>query len=185
MANYNEVVVTNNNIDKSNFKEINPEYVYLTIPAEYVCVYHKLLSYMADFGKVIVDDCNAACKGNGKNIINCWNLFQSAIACKAIGQDKQAEFFINYITKQLDNIYKGSDDKVYNCTQPIAITPDGKLEAIVTCGNDVHFYVNLETGKLYEEHLASKEDCKVYAVEDGELTVTDSRNTVNVPSTGD
>lgn len=150
--------------------EINPEYVYLTIPADYVCVYHKLLIYMADFGKTIIDDCQAVCKGSSKNIITCWNLFQSAIACHSLGQEKEAAFFIDYIKKQLDNIYRGSDDEAHNSSIPVAITEDGKLKAVVSCENEIHFYVDIETGKLYQKYLDEKGD-KVYAVEDDNLLV--------------
>ena len=46
---------------------------------------------MADFGKSIVDDCNSMCKGNSKNIVTCWNLFQSAVACHNLGRNKEKE----------------------------------------------------------------------------------------------
>ena len=94
-------------MDKTQYTEIKPEVVYLTIPTKWVCVYHKLLSYLADFGKMMIDDCNAGCRGSGKNIITCWNLFQSAVASHAIGEDKQAEFFNdikNIISDILDNM---------------------------------------------------------------------------------
>lgn len=168
---YNEVHVLSDEHDE--FIEIHPEYVYLTIPAGWICIYHKLLAYMADFGKTIVDDCGAICKGNSKNIITCWNLFQSAVACHALKRDKEAEFFIDYIIKQLDNIYKGTGESVYTNTVPIGITEDGKLKAIVSCDNGVHFYVDTETGKLYQEYLDDKNNGKVYTIVDGDLTVKD------------
>lgn len=170
---YNEVHVLTDK-EQESYKEINPEYVYLTIPAEYVCVYHKLLTYMADFGKTIVDDCSVICKGNSKNIITCWNLFQSAIACRTLGRDKEAELFIDYIKKQLDIIYKSSGKTVYKSTVPIAITEDGKLKAIVSCGNDIKFIVDTKTGELYEHYLESADDGKVYTIEDNDLIATDT-----------
>ena len=33
--------------------EINPQYVYMTVPSKYVCVYHKLLVLMAQYGAII------------------------------------------------------------------------------------------------------------------------------------
>ena len=84
--------------------EIQAEYVYLTIPAKWVCVYHKLLMYMADYGKTIIDDCSAICKNSNKNILSCWNLFQSALACHTLGKNKEADLFIKYIEKQLAKI---------------------------------------------------------------------------------
>lgn len=149
---------------------ITPEYVYLTIPAEYVCIYHKLLTYMADFGKKIIDDCQATCKGSGKNIITCWNLFQSAIACKTLGRDKEAEFFINYITKQLNTIYKNSDSTIYENSLPVAITTDGQLKAKVSCGNGTKFVVDTTTGLLYRLWLKETQDNTDYAISDDDLT---------------
>lgn len=163
---YNEVHV--NNTD-NELIEINPEYVYLTIPTEYVCVYHKLLVYMADFGKTIIDDCNAICKGNSKNILTCWNLFQSAIACYTLEDYKTANFFIEYIKEQLELIYKGSGYTPHNSTVPLAISNDGKLKAIVSCDNDSKFYVDVETGKLYQEYLDNKNNGKVYTIENDNL----------------
>lgn len=167
---YNEVYVLADK-EQESYKEINPEYVYLTIPADYVCVYHKLLTYMADFGKTIVDDCSAICKGNSKNIITCWNLFQSAIACRTLGRDKEAEFFIDYIEKQLELIYKGSNNEVYQTSFPVTIDDKGELKAVVTCGNNVKFEVDVETGELYQKWLDNKDNGKVYTIEDNNLTV--------------
>ena len=69
-------------------------YVYLTIPQDYICIYHKLLILMSNIGKEIINDCSATCKGNNKIIIDCWNTFQSAIACKALKKAKEAARFI-------------------------------------------------------------------------------------------
>lgn len=141
-----------------NIVEINPEYLYLTIPSEYVCTYHKLLVYLADFGKKLLDDCSASCKGNNKTVIDCWNLFQSALAARSLGQERQANLFIDYINKQLDCIYRGSENEVYGGTVYFPITPDGKLKAIVSCSADSKFYVDTETGELYQHYLDNNID---------------------------
>ena len=77
--------------------EIEPQYVYMTVPSKYVCVYHKLLVLMAQYGLDMLNDCSATCKGNNKNIITCWNMFQSAMAAYQLGQDKLAETLLKYI----------------------------------------------------------------------------------------
>ena len=41
----------------SNFKEIELEYVYVTIPADYICVYHRILVLLADFGAEMIHAC--------------------------------------------------------------------------------------------------------------------------------
>lgn len=144
------------------YEEINPEYVYLTIPADWVCIYHKLLVCMSDLGKDILDDCDSGCKGTNKIIINCWNIFQSAIACRELGETEKAEFFINFIKKQLKHIYKGKDDTEYEGSFPITITDDGRLKAVVSCNtDDSKFEVDVETGELYREWQKSKNDYEV------------------------
>lgn len=155
-------------MENNNNVIINPQYVYLTIPSEYVCLYHRLLIYMADFGKEIIDDCNIICNGGNKSIINCWNLFQSAIACKELGKDKEAEFFINYIELQLKNIYHDNRKDEYTSVFPVTIDKDGFLKAQVTCGNDVIFTVNEKTGELYEHSINNN---KIYNIVDNNLIV--------------
>lgn len=148
MGNYKNVVVK---YDKDEeLIEVHPKYVYLVIPSEYVCIYHKLLVYLADFGKVLLNDCSASCKGDTKTVIDCWNIFQSAIACKALGQDKQADLFITYIESQLNNIYKGTNKDVYDETIVLPIDEKGELNAIISCGDVPIFKVDVETGQLLQ-----------------------------------
>lgn len=152
------------------FVEINPEYAYLVIPTKYICTYHKILIYLADFGKRLLDDCSASCKGNNKTIVDCWNLFQSALACYTLGHHKQADLFIDYINKQLECIYRGEEDDVWSGTIYLPITPDGKLKALVSCVPDSKFYVDPETAILYQHYLDKHVD--EFAIdENGQLTV--------------
>lgn len=169
MANrYNQVFVQ----DEEKMVELQPEFLYLTIPANYICTYHKLLVYLADFGKSLLDDCSATCKGNNKTVIDCWNLFQSALACKTLGQDKQASLFIDYINKQLDNIYKDTNKSVFNGGNYYAITPDGNLKALCSCMDDNgSFMVDVETGQLYQEYLDNIDNGATFSVEDNNLIV--------------
>lgn len=145
------------------------EYVYLTIPADYVCVYHKLVTLMSEFGKEIIDDCTYACKNKGKNIVSCWNLFQAAVASYNIGEIKQADFYIKYIEGQLKLIIK-NDNISFPTTIPVKITPDGKLKAIVSCCSDQKFYVDVETGKLLKKPSSNCGcDCEDYKILNNDL----------------
>lgn len=139
-----------------DLEEIQVEYVYLTIPSNYVCIYHKLVMMMSELGKDIIDDCTYTCKNKGKNIVNCWNLFQSAVAAYNIGKIKEADFYIKYIDQQLELIYNNKEH-IYPTTIPVKITPDGKLLATVSCCSSQRFYVDVETGKLYRNYNADKE----------------------------
>ena len=81
----------------SNRKEITPEYIYITIPAEYVCVYHRILAMLADYGEDMLKDCKASCSDRNSGVIECFNMFNAAVAARHIGQTKKAELIINYI----------------------------------------------------------------------------------------
>lgn len=167
---YNRVYVKDSSDDKI---EIKPEYVYLTIPADYVCVYHKLLAYMADFGKQVIDDCTFSCKGDGRNIYNCWNLFQSACAAKAVGDDTKAEFYMNYVKQQLELTYKHTDKEAYNGGYYYPITPDGHIKAEVSCTTSgVSFKVTEDDYKLLMEFENDVNKGGVFVInDDGHLTV--------------
>lgn len=167
MSKYNKVTV-NSESDKIS---INPEFVYLTIPREWVCVYHKLLVGMADLGKSLIDNCSLNSNSTTKIYLNCWNLFQSALAAKEFNRIKDAEFLIDYIKKQLSIIYKGRND-IYNGTNYYPITEDGKIKALVSCNNELsEFLVDVETGKLYEEHLNRINNGDIFTLEDDDLIV--------------
>lgn len=172
MADTYKRVYANVPIQEGNENEIEiyPEYVYLTIPAEWVCLYHKLLGYLADFGEEVIKDCQAACKGTNLYVIQCWNMFQSAIACRAIGSDDKADLFIKYIEAQLDNIYKNSNKEIYCGDNKVAITPDGQLVARVSCntGNNSKFFVDPETGVLYQQYIKDNEH-DIYIIDGQEL----------------
>lgn len=152
--------------------EIVPERVYMTIPVDYICTYHKIIMYIADFGKDIINDCKATCNTKGRTINSCWNLFQSAVANYNIGNKKEAQFFIDYIEKQLDLMYQGVSNRSYPKSMPIKITPDGHLQAILTCNNGTHFVVDSETGRLYQEYLETNNsipDENEYEIESNNL----------------
>ena len=77
-------------------------YIYLVVPAEFECVYTKLLTRVADLGVDIVKDCSATCRGINRQVLNCWNIFQAACASYELGNEAQAAFMIKYIDEQLN-----------------------------------------------------------------------------------
>lgn len=156
----------------SELQEITPEYVYLTIPAEYVCVYHRLLVMMADYGVELLNDCKADCKDRNVDIIKCFNMFNSAIAARQLKQDKLAETLIKYIKTRINQIYK---NKPVYTTFEVPITEDGILKALVTCGDNIKFEVDEITGELYEKRIDNKcvfsDNTKVYDIDNNNLIV--------------
>lgn len=157
----------------SKLVPIEPEYVYITIPASWVCVYHRILAMLADYGEEMLKDCKASCTDRNSNVIECFNMFNAAIAARKIGKDKLAETLIKYIKAKIAQIYKGAD----NCTESFIypIDPHGHIKAIVSCkGDDVKFEVTEEDARLIQtiidkdrnEHLSSEID------DNGHLIIT-------------
>lgn len=163
--NINDVSNTNE-YDETNLIEISPKYVYMIIPAEYVCTYHKILIMMSDYGIDMLKDCNVDCKSQNRDIIKCFNMFNSAVAAKQLGQDKLAETLIKYIDTKIDNIYKGID---VDTAFVLPISEDGTIQALVTCGDNIKFEVDSETGELYEKYLNEKDN--KYSIENDNLIV--------------
>ena len=87
------------------------EIIYLKIPIRFQQIYEKLLLALADQGKTILDSCNKA-NDIQSNIIVCWNLFQTALACEELNRTKEADLFIDYIGKQLNIVYKNGNTEI-------------------------------------------------------------------------
>ena len=178
--NYNQVFVE----DECLYTEIHPEYVYLTIPSEYICVYHKLLVALIDFGKDIqtnnctsynVNCCGNKCCANSKKradiTMACWNMFQCALANRQIGNIEQADIFIKNIDKLLIKLYSSTGKRKYNGTLNLSITPDGKLKTWCSCGDNIKFIVDINTGELYQQYLNSINNGNVFVIEDENLII--------------
>ena len=126
-------------------KQIYPDYIYTTIPAEWVCVHRKILMMMADYGEAMLKDCKASCTDRNSNIIECFNMFNAAVAAKNIGQDKKANLIINYIKAKINQIYKGVDTSEFLTT---CIDKNGTLKTLVKCKDIPEFWI-------YDENLDS------------------------------
>ena len=122
-------------------KEVIPEYIYLTIPAEYVCVYHRIMAMLADYGEDMLKDCKAACTDRNSGVIECYNMFNAACASRLLGQDKKAQLIINYIKAKINQIYKGKDNST---SYVFPIDENGKLKAFVSCNDRPRFWINEE-----------------------------------------
>lgn len=136
---------------------IYPDFIYMTIPAEWACLYQKLLVAVADYGEQMLNDCKASCKDPNRSIINCWHMFSAAVAAHNLGKDKLAETLIKYIRGQLKIVYRGQKCADYDTGAPVSITPDGDLKALVKCGDETEFIVDTTTGELYREYTQVEE----------------------------
>ena len=134
----------------NGLKHIEPEYIYVTIPAEYICVYHRILAMMADYGEEMLKDCKANCTDKNSSVIECFNMFNSAVAARKLGKDKLAETLIKYIKAKINQIYKGLDNST-SFVFPVDET--GQLKAFVSCGERPQFEIDLESGQLLAHKL--------------------------------
>jgi len=140
------------------------EYIYVTIPAEYVCVYHRILAMLADYGIDMLKDCKASCTDRNSGVIECFNTFNAAVAARKLGNEKLAETLIKYIKAKINQIYKGKDNST---SFVFPVDENGEIKAFVSCNDTPLFAINPNDGELYEhkfhkgfdEHYAlGKED---------------------------
>ena len=142
---------------------IEPEYVYITIPKEYICVYHRILAMLADYGEDMLKDCKASCTDKNKGVIECFNMFNAAVAARKLEKTKLAETIIKYVKAKINQIYNKTD----NSTDFVfPIDENGDIKAFVSCGETVKFEIDSEDGELYahkfgdgiEQHFVLSED---------------------------
>lgn len=136
----------------NELKPIDLEYIYVTIPAEYICVYHRILAMMADYGEEMLKDCKASCTDKNSGVIECFNMFNSAVAARKLGKDKLASVIITYVKAKINQIYKGKDNST-SFVFPVDET--GQLKAFVSCGERPRFEINADDGELYEHKLGN------------------------------
>lgn len=131
----------------SKLQQVELEYVYVTIPAEYICVYHRILAMLADYGEDMLKDCKATCTDRNSGIIECFNMFNAAVAARKLKKDKLAETLIKYIKAKINQIYKGKDNST---SFVFPVDENGHLKAFVSCGERPRFEINPDDMALYE-----------------------------------
>ena len=136
----------------SELVQIEPEYIYVTVPAEYICVYHRILAMLADYGEDMLKDCKASCTDRNSNVIDCFNMFNAAVAARKLGKDKLAETIIKYVKAKINQIYKGFDNST---SFVFPVDENGQLKAFVSCNERPMFYINPEDGELYEHKFGN------------------------------
>lgn len=136
----------------SELIKVEPEYIYVTVPAEYICVYHRILAMMADYGEEMLKDCKASYTDKNNNVIECFNMFNAAVAARKLGKDKLAETLIKYIKAKINQIYKGTDNST---SFVFPIDENGEIKAFVSCGERPKFEINPDEGMLYEHKFSN------------------------------
>lgn len=149
--------------------EVQPDYVYVKIPAKYVCTYNKILVLLAEYGVDMLKDCAADCNNKNKSIIKCFNMFNAAVAAYQLQQTKLAETIIKYVDAMINKLTNNSNDLKYLL---YSLTNDGSIEAIVSCGEEPKFEIKVEDGSLWEE-INNDNGTSVFTIdnEDGTLNI--------------
>lgn len=127
----------------NNEQDLIP-YIYLFIPENYSSTYYLLITLISKYHKEIKTKADAY---PYKQILDCWNLFQAAVVAYNLNYNKQSNFFINFINKQIKyiiNRYKDINQFIINHPDLFAITGFIDVE-------NIKFYVNPKDGNLYQE----------------------------------
>ena len=132
--------------------QVEPEYVYVTIPAEYICVYHRILAMLADYGEDMLKNCKASCTDRNSDVIDCFNMFNAAVAARKLGRDKLAETLIKYIKAKINQMCRGVDNST---SFVFPVDENGQLKAFVSCNERPMLYINPEDGELYEHKFGN------------------------------
>lgn len=144
---------------------VEPEYVYMTIPADYVGVYQKILIMLADYGNDITNASKPKPIARHKEIIDCYNMFNAAVAARKLGKLELANNLIHNIKHRITYLYNGFENAR---TLVFPIDERGDLKALVTCGERPLFQINPHDGKLYK-HLYNKGFDEHFRLTDNDL----------------
>lgn len=150
---------------KNEVKDLNFD-IYLLIKENYIATYQKLINLIINNNKEIKDKPNNVVN---KHLINCWNLFQSAIVAYNLGFEKDADFFISFINCNIDNIINNIgivNNELFNVEYPNIIGFIGELDL-----DNINFYTNIEDGQMYIEYgnTINSKDVDFEVKEDGDL----------------
>ena len=123
---------------------LNDEWIYLTVPKAYQCVFEKLLNKLATWGQELLDDCTVSCKGQNKNILNAWNLFNAACIAYDTSAITKSKYIVDYIKGLLGFNCPDEDDE-YN-------TPVLKNFALTVKYNETTPTIDITKATVSYEH---------------------------------
>lgn len=134
-------------MNKPKLEVIEPKYVYVAIPKEYICVYHRLLVMLADYGEEMLKDCKAACTDRNSGIVECFNMFNAAVAAYKLDNLKLASLIINYVKAKINQIYKNADNST---SFVFPVDDNGQIKAFVSCGETPVLRIDEKDMTLYK-----------------------------------
>lgn len=101
---------TYNYVEAGRVVAPSDEVLYVTIPAEWICVYHRILEVLSEYGTDMLKDCKAGCKDRNVGIIECFNMFNAAVAARKLGEDTKANVIIEFVKYKLEKMYNNSTE---------------------------------------------------------------------------
>lgn len=134
----------------SNIIQLGEEYVYTTIPKDYVYVYYSILTMLAELGEDMLKDCKATCKDRNSGIIECKNMFDAAIAARALGNIKLADTIIKYIKAKINQILGTKNEFVsYN----FPVNGGDPIKYILDTNNNPIIKIDETNAESYKDNL--------------------------------
>lgn len=126
--------------------------IYLLIPENYYSIYYTLITLISKYHKEIKTKADIY---PYKQILDCWNLFQSAVVAYNLEYYKDANFFINFINEQINKLN-------INIDIPLIIEMNNGIIYKYINGNnkDILFKIDINTGQLIVENN-TKDDFKI------------------------
>lgn len=124
-----------------NYIKFNFQFIYFLIPENYITIYQKLILLIVDkHNNIITKPTNII----NKQLIDCWNLFQSAVAAYNLNHIKEADFFINFINNHINKYKDTANDLILELD-------DGELLKTINNNNEnVTFEIDISTGQLIQ-----------------------------------
>ena len=131
-----------NNLELENVTELYENGVEIKIPLQYLGIYKVILILFTELGLDMLDDCKTLCKNRNKSIIDCYIMFQTAMAQYYNGNIKAANHIIDYIKAQLNLIARQNASKL---TFTLPIDNNGNVNLFIVVDN----YNNNSTTNVY------------------------------------
>lgn len=126
--------------------------IYLLIPENYYSIYYTLITLISKYHKEIKTKADIY---PYKQILDCWNLFQSAVVAYNLEYYKDANFFINFINEQINKLNINIDIPL------ITEMNNGIIYKYINGNNkDILFKIDINTGQLIVENN-TKDDFKI------------------------
>lgn len=118
----------------NNLTEIELDTLYVAIPAEYIPVYYYILILYAELGEEMLKDCKATCTKRNSKIIECYTMFNAAIAAYKTNKAKLARTLIEYIKNTLNSIYSSYSN---NISFVLPVDANGNVNLFVDTSHDL------------------------------------------------